>query len=66
MAEFTPLRSSWLTGVSYNAATEQMVLSTQAGRLYTYERVPPDVYEGLLEADSPGQYWNQTIRPNYG
>lgn len=32
---------------------------------YRYDAVPPNIYDGLLAAESAGRYLNQCIRPHY-
>ena len=35
------------------------------GRAYDYLKVPPDVVDEFLDADSHGQFVNWRIKPNY-
>lgn len=60
------LSSSNLAAVDWNPETEEMVITFHQGRQYTYQGVPEDVYQGLLDAGSPGKYFNQNIRGQYG
>lgn len=36
------------------------------GPTYTFYRVPPDIYEGLVNASSKGRYYHAYIRGRYG
>ena len=36
-----------------------------SGRRYDYEAVPPDIYAGLQNAFSKGQYFNEHIRDRF-
>ncbi len=61
----TPLRSSALRQVDYDPDSEQMTLHFPNGRSATYSSVPSSVYDGLVNSDSPGTYFNQNIKGNY-
>ncbi len=58
--ERTPVRSSALRSVGY----EQRVLEVEFtnGAVYQYFDVPPEVYRGLMAAESHGRYFDQHVR----
>jgi hypothetical protein len=63
--QFIPVRSRMILGVRYNKRTRDLDVVFQTGGTYRYKRVPPSVYEGLLNADSHGQYMHNTILGKY-
>ena len=48
--------SSMISAVGYDAATHRMQVIFNSGRVYCYETVPLEEYEGLLNASSKGSY----------
>ena len=65
MAEWQQLESSNLKRCSYDIETETLRIQFNSGKVYTYDGVPASVYNGLLEASSPGQYFNSNIKGVY-
>jgi hypothetical protein len=59
------VQSSWLLQASYDDETKSLTIQTRSGKAYTYSNVPMDIYEGLRDASSPGQYWGQNIKGVY-
>jgi hypothetical protein len=47
--------------VGYDAARQELEVVFNSGRIYRYERVPREVYDGLLAADSKGQYMRACV-----
>ena len=60
--DWTPLASSNLSACSYDADERVLQIRFRSGRTYGYKDVPEDTYEGLKQADSPGSYFNSTIK----
>lgn len=60
------LNSSAIEFVSYEPASQRLHVTFRHGGTYTYFGVPPDVYEDLIDADSPGTYFNEVIAQLYG
>lgn len=56
--------SSWIDGASYDGNTEEMVI-TMRGRDYVFHGVPEYVYDGLVMAPSPGEYYHSVIKGVY-
>jgi hypothetical protein len=54
-----------MKSVGYQAKDKTLEIEFQSGVLYQYWDVPPEVYEGLLQARSKGQYFNGEIRDCY-
>jgi hypothetical protein len=57
------LNSSCLTWVEYDFGT--MYLTFRSGASYTLQGVPERHYHGLLNASSPGRYFNTFLKSNY-
>jgi hypothetical protein len=60
-----PLRSSVLSAAGYDPATAVLELQFTSGDVYRYFAVPPSVFRALLDADSPGAFFNTTISDRY-
>jgi KTSC domain len=61
----SPLRSSALASAQYDDQTEELTLTFVSGRSYTYENVPEDIYEKLLQSSSPGSFYAFNIKDQY-
>ena len=59
------LSSSWLRQASYDPDTKQLELITGKGQTYTFEEVPPDIFQRLQDAPSAGEFFNQNIKDRY-
>ena len=64
-----PVNSSNLSSVEYTPANgdtpSELVVQFHNSRIYGYAGVPREVYEGLLSAASPGQYFNANVKNAY-
>ena len=58
----TPVTSSLIASVGYDAAQETIEVEFQNGRIYQYFDVEESEMRELLEADSLGAYFNANIR----
>ena len=54
--------SSLVASVGYDADEEVLEIELQDGKVYQYRDVPEETYQGLLDADSIGRYFNLHIR----
>jgi hypothetical protein len=62
----TYVQSSALEQVSYDQAAHTLRATFRdSGRTYVYRRVPQEVYDGLIFADSLGAYFNAHVRDRY-
>jgi hypothetical protein len=61
----TPVKSSNLRSVGYDAATKTLEIEFNNGRVYHYSNVPPHIYEGLMAAASHGTYFQEHIKDVY-
>ena len=60
-----PLRSSVLRSAGYDPATAELELEFISGDVYRYFAIPPSLHLALLEAESPGAFFNQNINEKY-
>lgn len=58
----TPVSSSNLSSVGYEAATAVLEVEFTNGRVYQYLRVPAVHYYNVISAASPGSYFNTHIK----
>ena len=61
MAKLTRVESSMIQAVGYDPTTNVLEVAFNSGRTYCYEGVPPEVYAGLMAADSKGRYMRAEI-----
>ncbi len=64
--ERTPVSSSNIVSVGYDVDTQTLEVEFNNCSVYQYFGVPTQVYEGLMNASSKGQYLNQNIKRTYG
>jgi hypothetical protein len=61
----TPLKSTVLRAAGYDAGTAVLELEFTSGDVYLYFAVPPSVHRALVEAESPGAYFNTNVSDKY-
>lgn len=54
-----------MTSIGYDPETRQMEIEFIRGGLYRYFNVPEEVYQGLKDAGSPGQFFDSDIKGSY-
>ncbi len=54
--QLDPVESSMLAAVGYDAHLQALVVLYNSGKAYQYLEVPPDVFQGLIEASSKGRF----------
>lgn len=59
------LSSSVIASVGYDGGTAMLEVEFRSGAVYQYLDVDPDDADDLLEAESPGAYLNEWIKPRY-
>lgn len=62
--EMVPVSSSNLIAVGYDQSTQTLVVQFHNGA-YSYDGVSSEVYQGLLNASSKGQYHHAYIKNSY-
>lgn len=60
--ERTPVKSSDLASVGYDASSRILEIEFSSGSLYEYSGVPSGVYQGLVAAESKGVYFNEIVK----
>lgn len=60
-----PVTSSVIASVGYDAGTAVLEIEFTGGDVYRCFAVPPSVHRGLVDAASPGAYFNRTISDRY-
>lgn len=63
--ERTPIQSSSIASVGYDAERLQLEIAFHSGRTYRYFDVPQSVYAWLVRVASPGTYVNRHIKDRY-
>jgi hypothetical protein len=56
-----PVESSMVDSVGYDEERHLLQVMFTSGQVYCYENVPPEVFQGLLEAESKGRYMRDYI-----
>lgn len=65
MPDMTPVDSSNIARVGYDASVQELYVEWIEGRIYVYSPVPETTFQELLDADSKGGYINREIKPHY-
>jgi hypothetical protein len=60
--EMIPVSSSNLAAIGYEPETAVLRIQFLNGGTYLYHGVPLETYEGLLNAGSKGQYFDQFVK----
>ncbi|HEY9005329.1 KTSC domain-containing protein [Ohtaekwangia sp.] len=61
----TRVKSSGLASIGYDEEHEILEVEFTSGEVYQYLRVPMEVHEALMSAESHGTYFSKHIRPFY-
>lgn len=59
------VQSTDIAIVGYDPATQILEVTFRRGGVYQYNRIPSEVYEALMAADSHGTYFNQFIKDRF-
>lgn len=65
MSDWTPIDSSMISGVKYDAGSQDLHVRFKNGAVYIYEEVPPEDADGLIHASSPGSFLHDSIKDQY-
>ena len=60
------VNSSAISYVEYDWNSARLYITFRSGGTYTFYHVPGDIYEGLVNAASPGMYYHVYIWRRYG
>jgi hypothetical protein len=58
------VNSSWIRSARWDNETKELVIRTAKGS-YVHHDVPEDIFNGLCDASSGGDYWHQHIKGRY-
>ena len=61
----TVVESSMIHAVGYDEQTRRLEIVFNTGRVYCYQDVPREVYEGLMTAESKGSYMHSYVIDTY-
>lgn len=64
--KWTGVQSSNIRSLAYHEPTRTLAVKFHNGSLYSYDSVPMDVYDELLNAPSVGQFFARTIKLTSG
>lgn len=57
--------SSSIAAAGWDPDTGVLEIQFTSGKTYTYQDVPQEIYDGLMSADSAGQYFHSSIKGVY-
>lgn len=59
------VQSSSIAAVGYDAANQTLEVQFHNGHAYRYEDVPASVHRELMDAESKGRFFNESIKDQY-
>lgn len=60
--DFEPIKSSSMAAVGYDKENQVLGVQFHNGREYHYQGVHPLIHQELMTAESPGKYFQTSIR----
>lgn len=63
--ERTPVSSSNVSSIGYDADSQTLEVEFNNGAVYQYSGVPEYEYDGIMNADSKGKYLHSNIKSRY-
>lgn len=63
--ERTPVSSSNIAAIGYDADSQTLEVEFTSGAVYSYSGVPSNEYEGFMGSDSKGKYLHANIKNAY-
>jgi hypothetical protein len=60
------VESSMMRHVDYDEGTNELDITFEGGKTYRYFKVPHQIYDGLLKAESKGEFFNEHIKNLFG
>ena len=61
----TPVQSSNLAAIGYDAEARELRVQFQSGHIYSYVEVPPETWAQFQAADSKGRFYGLSIKGKY-
>jgi hypothetical protein len=65
LMERVAVQSRDLAIVGYDAQSSTLEITFRRGGVYRYFKVPTEIHQGLMAADSIGTFFNQNIKDKY-
>lgn len=62
---YVSVESSNVAKVGYIPEKEELHVIFKSDSHYSYEKVPVEVYNNLIKAESVGKYFNENVKKNY-
>jgi len=62
---YIPRNSSHIAQAEYDREERSLTITFQSGDVYEYDEVPFDVFLGLQNAASAGQYFHRVIKDRF-
>jgi len=59
------INSSAIRSASYDVVSQVMTVNFTDGSEYSYDGIPPSVFDDFVGSGSPGGYFNKNIRGSY-
>jgi hypothetical protein len=63
--EMTPVESSNVESVGYDADSEELHVQFKGGGLYRYEGVPQETHTDMMGSDSIGKFIDQSVKGQF-
>ena len=60
-----PVKSSNLAAVGYDERNKTLEIEFNSGGIYQYFEVEKTIFDGLMNAESHGRFFNQNIKGQY-
>lgn len=64
-ANLPRVKSSMMTAIDYDDDRRELDITFVGGKTYRYFEVPSDIYDGLLDAESKGAFFNEHIKDRF-
>lgn len=61
----TPVTSSNVASVGYDVAAQVLEVEFKTGAVYAYDKVPSEVHDRLMAAESIGKAINAEVKPHF-
>lgn len=65
MISLFPVQSSMIAAAGYDSRSHILVVLYNTGKAYEYHHVPPDIFWGLMSAESKGRFMNREVLGRY-
>ncbi len=62
---FQPVQSSMMTSIRYKHDARELDITFTSGKTYRYLEVPVEIYKGLLNAESKGDFFSDNIKDEF-